>query len=488
MQTLTRAPKNWRSLSIEAKYRLRWRLTARENQLTPDDHVLCSQPLADCLAALQAATKVPPLEQVEFLRANGHFDWEIWLLLMGRGTGKSKSGAEDTAKYAIEHPGHRIGLVGQTFGDVRDEMVEQDESGLLSVLPRRSVASWNRSMGELILTNGSRMDVFSAEKPKQLRGPNLHRIWADELASWQYLEDTWNMSRFALRKTRNPKTVISTTPRPLPFIRELVARSERPEGGVVISTGSTFDNAAHLSPVVLHGYKEMYEGTRIGKQELYGIVLDDREGALWSHTMIEDDRLPEWAVPDWTDVLGRVVVAVDPAVSSNEHSDETGIVVVGLTRGACPYCARAERQHSIVLDDVSGIYSPREWALAVKSAYERWSADRVIAEVNQGGDLVVANMVAVAPNLPVKTVHASKGKLLRAEPVVALFERHVVHHFGGSDLSKLEEQMVRYDPTIKTNASPDRLDALVYGLTELMLPKTGFAPSSLKDTRHAGRR
>jgi phage terminase large subunit-like protein len=437
---------------------------------------------------LTAARKIDPLEQVEFLRAHGHFDWQVWLLLMGRGGGKSKSGAEDTAKYAIENPGCRIGLVGQTFGDVRDEMVEQDESGLLSVLPTSMVSNWNRSIGELIMTNGSRMSVFSAEKPKQLRGPNLHRLWCDELASWQYLEDTWNMGKFALRKSRNPKIVVTTTPRPLPFIRELVAKSEHPEGGVIVSTGTTFDNARHLSPVVLHDLKDTYEGTRIGKQELFGVVLDDTEGALWSHSLIEDNRLPLWAMPDHEDVLGRVVIAVDPAVSSNEHSDETGIIVAALTRGACPFCARAEKQHAIIMEDVSGKYTPREWGMVVESAYKRWKADRVVAEVNQGGDLVVSNLTANAPNLPVKTVHATKGKLLRAEPVVALYENSRVHHFAGADLTELEEQMVRFDPTIKAQKSPDRLDALVWALTELMLPKVGAAPTNMRDNRHAGRR
>jgi phage terminase large subunit-like protein len=478
---------DWQRLDIAAKYRLRWRLTARPNQLTPDDHVLCTQPREACEAALKAAQSIPPMEQVEFLRANGHYDWQVWVLLMGRGGGKSRSGAEDTAEYAIEHPGHRIGLVGESFADVRDTMVEGD-SGLLSVLPQKMILNWNRSIGELLLTNGSRMDTFSAEKPNQLRGPNLHRLWADELAAWQYLEDTWDMGRFALRKSRNPKIVVTTTPRPLPFIRELVAKAEKPEGGVIVSTGSTFENAANLSPVVLHEYKEVYEGTRIGRQELYGEILEDMEGALWNLGMIEADRLPLWAMPDPDDTLGRTVVAVDPAITDNPDSDETGIVVVGMTRGNCPYCHRAEAPHAIVLDDVSGIYSPNEWALRVDRAFTEWKADRVIAEKNQGGDMVRSTLIAAAPHLPVSDVWATKSKQLRAEPVFALYERHKVHHWAGADLSKLEKQQTSWDPTLKTAKSPDRLDALVYALTELMLPKLGAGPGYVRDTRHAGRR
>ena len=485
---LTRAPKGWRTkLSLEAKYRLRWLLTARPNQLTPDDHILCSQPLEDCVAALEAATKVPPLEQVDFLRANGHFDWQVWLLLMGRGGGKSRSGAEDTALYAIDNPGHRIGLVGETFGDVRDTMVEGD-SGLLSVLPSKRILNWNRSIGELLLTNGSRMDTFSAEKPNQLRGPNLHRIWADELAAWVYLQETWDMGELALRKGRNPKTIVTTTPKPLPFVRELVERSKTPEGGVILSTGSTFENAAHLSPVKLQKYKEIYEGTRIGRQELFGELLEDMEGAFWSLSMIEEDRLPMWAIPDFDDVLGRVVVGVDPAGSHKEDSDETGIVVVGMTRGSCPFCARAEKAHAIVLEDASGVYSPNEWALRTDAAFKRWKADRVVAETNYGGEMVTNTLTASAAHLPVSMVWATKSKRLRAEPVFAVYEQHKVHHWGGEDLSLLEKQMTSWVPDQKGQKSPDRLDALVWSVFELMLPKIGAPPTSLKDTRHSGRR
>jgi phage terminase large subunit-like protein len=350
------------------------------------------------------------------------------------------------------------------------------------------ILNWNRSIGELLLTNGSRADVFSAEKPNQLRGPNLHRLLCDELAAWQYLEDTWNMGKFALRKSRNPKTIITTTPKPLPFIRELLERAKTPEGGVVMSTGSTYENARNLSPVVLHEFKETYEGTRIGRQELYGEVLEDMEGAFWTLAMIEEDRLPQWAMPDPDDVLGRVVVGVDPAGSHKEDSDETGIVVVGMTRGACPFCSRAERAHAIVLEDASGIYSPHEWALRTGAVFRRWKADRVVAEVNYGGDMVTSTLIASAPNLPISKVTATKSKRIRAEPVFALFEQHKVHHWGGEDLSKLEKQMSSWVPDQKGQKSPDRLDALVWALYELMLPKLGAPPSNVKDTRHAGRR
>ena len=255
-----------------------------------------------------------------------------------------------------------------------------------------------------------------------------------------------------------------------------------------MSTGSTFENAANLSPVALHKYKEVYEGTRIGRQELYGEVLEDMEGALWTLALIEQHRLPQYFLPDPFEVLGRTVVAVDPAVSDNPDSDATGIVTVAMTRTKCPFCDRAAEPHAIVLDDDTGIYSPNEWALRVVSAYDRWKGDRVVAEVNQGGDLVSSNMTAHRANLPIDKVHATKGKLLRAEPVYALYEKGLVHHYGGSNLQELEKEQTSWDPTMKNAKSPNRLDSLVWALTSLMLPAQGLAPSLVRDRRHAGRR
>jgi phage terminase large subunit-like protein len=734
---------NYRRLDIAQKARYRWLLQARHNQLTPGPHHLCEQDPAICEAAIVEAKRIEdPEEQEEFLRARGHFAWIIWLILSGRGWGKTRVGAEDIARYAIGHPKSRIALVAATFSDGRDTMVE-GESGLKSVIPSSLIENWNRSMGELILTNGSIMKIYSAENPERLRGPQFHRAWClspgtpvltpdgprpietiqegdqvstqygpalvtatghrdadlwtvtlvdartitgsaehpvatgrgwvpladirstdtiwtwcddgdttqvatstatkadgpstntglstknttasrsphettsiigtrsetttarttsnslpppvtdtstkrpaptsaasvgpatnrsritgalryvrdavlwslneaaarfgayarhaelnsrlspidhhdllpiavvdaatpvgrsgtvhnltvegfhqffangvlthncDELAAWQYVQDTWDMLMFGLRLGQNPQVIVTTTPKPLDFIRALVGRSRDRAAGVVRTTGSTFENAKNLARAALAELKNVYAGTRIGRQELDGEVLEDPEGALWSLALIEQTRLSPYFMPEPFDILGRTVVGVDPAVSNNPDSDSTGIVTVAMTRTKCPFCDRSSEPHAIVLDDDTGTYSPNEWALRVVSAYDRWNGDRIVAEVNQGGDLVSSNMIAERANLPIDKVHATKAKLLRAEPVFALYERGLVHHWGGSDLKELEKEMTSWDPTLKSAKSPNRLDALVWCLTALMLPEQGMAPTLVRDKRHAGRR
>jgi phage terminase large subunit-like protein len=417
---------------------------------------------------------------------HGHVDWIIWLILAGRGWGKTRTGAEDVVKYGLEHPGSRIALVAPTYGDGRDTMVE-GESGIMSILPQRLLSDWNRSIGELILTNGTRMKIFTAERPERLRGPQHHRAWCEELAAWEYLQDTWDMLMFGLRLGQNPQVVITTTPKPLKFIRRLIQRGATPAGGVVITRGSTFENARNLARATLQELREAYQGTRLGRQELDAEVLEDVEGALWRESDIEDNRLQMYLVPDEEQLLGRVVVAVDPAVTSNLTSDETGIVVVGLSRGPCPLCYMCEEPHGFVLEDASGRYTPGEWGARVVQVYDRWKADRVVAEVNNGGDLVITNLNAVRANLPTATVRASKGKYARAEPVAALYERRKIHHLG-ADFGELEEQMLTWTAEEK-GWSPDRMDALVWGLSYLMVPSSRTAVvAQAQDTRHRGRR
>lgn len=478
----------WRKLSLPAKVRLRWRLKARKKQLTPGLHHLCTQDVELCEEALAEARGIEdPDEREAYLREHGHYGWFIWLILSGRGWGKTRTGAEDVVKFALEHPGCRIALVAPTFSDGRDTMVE-GESGVLGVLPSALLGDWNRSIGELVLTNGSRMKIFSAEKPERLRGPQHHRAWCDEVASWEYMQETWDMLMFGLRLGKNPQVIITTTPKPVAFIRKLVARAMDRTGGVVKTTGSTFENSKNLAQAALSELRSVYEGTRIGRQELEGEVLEDVEGALWSQLMIDQDRLQTWLMPEPFDILGRTVVAVDPAITSNPDSDETGIIVVALTRGACRFCHRAEKPHAIVLEDFTGIYSPLEMAAQVRLAYDKWKCDRVVVEVNQGGDHVKQNLVGGDINLPVTEVWAVKSKILRAEPVYALYERHIVHHWAGCDLNKLEREMTSWDPTLKNQPSPNRLDALVYAATDLLLPKTGAPPGPVRDGRHRGRR
>jgi phage terminase large subunit-like protein len=371
-------------------------------------------------------------------------DWNVWLILAGRGWGKTRTGAEDLAQYARANAGVRLAVVAPTIADARDTCIE-GESGLLAVLGREAVEAWNRSLGELRLTNGSRIKTFSADEPDRLRGPQHHRAWCDEVAAWRYPE-AWDQLLFGMRLGEHPKVVATTTPKPVRLIRQLV---DRPD--VQVTRGSTFDNAANLSPAALAQLEARYVGTTMGRQELYGELLESIPGALWTRDMIERSRVQR--APD----LQRIVVAVDPAVTSGEEADETGIVVVGLA-GDQVY----------VLDDASGRYPPEAWARRVIELRDEWGADRVVAEVNQGGDLVQSVLRAVDRNVPLRMVRAARGKRARAEPVSALYEQGRVHHVGGFDV--LEDQLCMW--TSDTLTSPDRLDALVWGVTELALNAT----------------
>lgn len=395
--------------------RAAWRLTARPQQLTPDG------------------------------------DWFAWLLLAGRGFGKTRTGAEDQAKYAIEHPGARIAVVAPTYADARDTCVEGD-SGLEAVLTRYGVLDqWNRSLGELTLTNGSRFKLFSAEEPDRLRGPQHHRAWCEELAAWERPE-TWDQLLFGLRLGSRPQVVITTTPRPTPLVRGLLKRDD-----VIVTRGSTFDNEANLAPSALAQLRDRYEGTRLGRQELFAEILDDVEGALWTSAQLERLRVPE--APELT----RVVVAIDPAVTAADDSDETGIVIAGLGVDG----------HVYVLDDRSTRDSPQRWMARALAAYDEHHADRLVAETNNGGDLIEAMVRSQAGSrVAYRKVTASRGKRTRAEPVAALYEQGRVHHVGG--LPQLEDQLCSWTPD--SGSSPDRLDALVWAVTDLTLGKRkGFA-------------
>ena len=400
-------------------------------------------------------------------------DWQTWLILAGRGVGKTRTGAEETSTRALTTPRSRWAVVGPTQDDVRGVCFE-GESGLLNVIPERLMRggargkAYNSQKLELHLANGSLIAGKSAEKPDRLRGPQWHGAWCDELASWgasaakgrgnsNRLQDTWDNLMFGLRLGTRPQVIVTTTPRPLQFLRDMVK-----DPLTVISAESTYDNAANLAPSALAMFKRVYEGTRRGQQELHGVILDDASGALWSAAMIEDTRVRE---SDFDIArLVRVVVAVDPAVTDGEDSDETGVTVCGLT----------EQGHVYVLADLSGKMSPSQWARVVLSAYERYNADAVVAETNQGGDLVQANLLAEANgrHFFYKKVHAKKGKYLRAEPVAAFYEQGRVHHVGF--FPTLENQMINF-VGFTGESSPDRLDALVYGVSDLILGGSNHA-------------
>lgn len=380
-------------------------------------------------------------------------DWYVALFLAGRGWGKTRAGAEWINKQAMTYPGTEWAVVAKTFGSARDVCVE-GPSGLLKCALEGEVIRYVRSLGQIFYRNGSRVYSLGAEDADRLRGYNLAGAWADELAAWEY-EETW--AEGLVPAVRDPRVrshiVVTTTPKPKPLVKQLLARDD---GSVHLVRGSTFDNAANLSESALKELRARYEGTRLGRQELEGEVLDDVEGALWTWALLEAARRDEHPP------LTRVVIGVDPAVTSTSNADETGIVAVGVT-GIGPTA------EFWVLADRSLRGTPHEWATAVVMAYEDFGADLVIGEVNNGGDLVEHTLRTIDPNLPFRKVTASRGKRLRAEPVVALYEQGRVHHVRSHTL--LEDQMTSWDSTDPHAKSPDRLDALVWAITTLAQPK-----------------
>lgn len=374
-------------------------------------------------------------------------------MLAGRGFGKTRAGAEEFLWQLLSHKNWRGAIIAPTAADARDTCLE-GESGLLSLIPPVCLATWNRSSGELLLTNGSRVKLFSADAPERLRGPQHHVAWCDELGAWRSPE-ALDQLRFGLRLGQTPRLIITTTPRPVPMLLDLLAHVD---DGVILSHGHTFENASNLAPAALAELRRRYEGTRLGQQELYAEVLTEVQGALWSRAQLEALRVRTGIVPP----LQRVLVAVDPAVTSGAAADLTGIVAVGLGLDG----------HAYVLADETCRETPERWARRVVDVYNRFEADLVVGEVNQGGDLVETLLRSIAPHLPFRAVRALRGKALRAEPVAALYERGLVHHVGL--LPELEEELTHFVPGGESaSKSPDRLDALVWGLTELMLtPQT----------------
>jgi phage terminase large subunit-like protein len=361
--------------------------------------------------------------------------------LAGRGAGKTRTAAEWLAWKAISNENTRWAIVAPTHADARDTCVE-GESGILNILKEFGVLKdYNRSISEIFLTNRSRIKLFSGEEPDRLRGPQFHGGWFDELAAFKR-PDAWDQYQFGARLGQHPQTIVTTTPRPTKLIKDLVDRK-----GVHVVRGSTFDNAKNLAPSALAELKLRYENTRLGRQELYGEILDTVEGALWTREMIERARVTD--IPP----LIRIVVAIDPAVTNNANSDETGIVAAGITSD----------NHYYVLSDKSLKASPDAWARQAVNLYHDLGADKIIAETNNGGDMVTLLIKQVDHSAPVKKVTATRGKQLRAEPISSLYEQGRVHHHGY--FAELETQMCEWTPV--SSESPDRLDALVWAITEL---------------------
>lgn len=376
-------------------------------------------------------------------------DWVHWLILSGRGWGKTKTGAETVREWAREKLPAPIHLISPTAADIRKVMIE-GPSGILSCYPQGEAPLYEPSKGHLLTwPNGNIAYAFSAEEPERLRGPQCCRYWADELAAWQRADETWDNLMFGFRIGENLRGVITTTPRPIQLIRDLI---KNPASH--ITRGTTYENRRNLAREFFNEVIRKYEGTRIGRQELMGELLEDFPGALWTRSMIESARIRPDEV-HW-DMIVRIVVAIDPAVSANEDSDETGIITAALTRS----------EHVLILDDDSCKESPLGWARRAVSRYKLRKADRIVAEVNNGGDLVAANLYTVAPEVPFRAVRASRGKAVRAEPVAAMYEQGRVHHVGRFDT--LEDQLCEFVPGI-TDKSPDRMDALVWAVTELVV-------------------
>ena len=346
----------------------------------------------------------------------------------------------------MSKPKTRWAVVAATNADITDTCFE-GESGIISVLTRYGIFNekdYNRTRSSYRLPNGSRIKGFSAEKPDRLRGPQHHGAWCDELAAWEYPE-TWDQLQFGLRLGVHPQTVITTTPRPTKIIKDLLKDDEN-----IITRGSTYENADNLAQSTLNTLQIKYADTRLGRQELYGEVLDDNPGALWNRTNLEATRIKPEEMP----ILIRIVVGVDPAVTSGEDSDSTGIVVAGMSADG----------HYYVLADDTLKASPQVWAEKAVSSFEQHKADRIIAETNNGGDLVVHLLQQVKNTVPVKKVTASRGKAVRAEPIAALFEQGRAHMAGY--FTNLEDELCEYEPGV-TKESPDRMDAMVWALTEL---------------------
>lgn len=374
-------------------------------------------------------------------------EWLVWAFIAGRGAGKTRSAAEFTIEKARELPRSRGALIARTPADVRDVMIE-GESGILACSPPDFRPVYEPTKRRLTWPNGTIATAFSAEVPSQLRGPQHHWAWADETSSWtdarkgDVLDTAWNNLMLGLRLGRSPRCAVTTTPKPNALTKTILARKT-----TAVTTGTTYDNLANLAPSFRDEVLTTYEGTRIGRQELLGELLEDVEGALWTLALIDQARVK--GHPD----LARVVVSVDPSGGAGPNSDEQGIIVAGLGVDGEVY----------VLADRSCKLSPHGWASRAIAAFHEFGADRLVAEVNYGGAMVASTIGQVDSAVPVKVITASRGKVQRAEPVAAAYEQGRVHHVG--PMAKLEDQMTTWTPADGT--SPDRLDALVWAVTEL---------------------
>lgn len=390
-------------------------------------------------------------------------DWHVWLVLAGRGFGKTRTGAETVREWARSF--RYVNLIAATSDDARDIMIE-GESGILAICPKHERPHYSISKSRLEWPNGARSLIFTADEPERLRGKQHEKIWADEVCAWRYPE-SWDQAMFGLRLGKSPQCVVTTTPKPTPLLKDLVSAPT-----THVTRGSTYDNRANLARQFFDKIIRKYEGTRLGRQELNAEILTDNPRALWNREAIDRDRVA--AGPD----LRRIVVGLDPNVKNRDLAqlakgsdtlDEAGIVVAGVgdaPRGWVPPAGVADvgQDHYYVIGDRSLDAGPNEWGKAAAKAYHDHKADRIIGEVNNGGDMVEATIRTVDANVSYKAVTASRGKAIRAEPISSLYEQGRVHHVGS--FAQLEDEMCDFDP-VTTVKSPNRMDALVWALTEL---------------------
>lgn len=393
-------------------------------------------------------------------------DWIIWLILAGRGWGKTRTGAEWVRSIATGatplsggQTGH-IAIVGETAADNRDVIVE-GPAGILATHPAEFRPRYSPANRRLVWPNGVIGHLYNATEPDQLRGPQHGAAWCDELAKWRYAQETWDMLQFGLRMGERPKQVITTTPRPIPIVKQLIAQEGQ---GVYVTRGRTLDNSANLAPDFVKIIQRRYEGTRLGRQELNAEILDDVPGALWTRSMLDSARIPlrpDGTLPKLPD-MQRIVVAIDPAITAPtdgvvlEETAETGIMIAGLGVDGRGY----------VFADLTCRLGPDGWARKAIAGYDLYRADTLVAEKNQGGAMVESVLRSVRQNIPIQMVHASRGKVTRAEPVAALYAQGRVSHVGA--FPELEDQMILFTPFgIEGDTTADRVDALVWALTEL---------------------
>lgn len=382
------------------------------------------------------------------------------MLMGGRGAGKTRAGAEWVRRIAAESSADqpvRIALVGETYSDAREVMIE-GASGLRAICYDAERPHYEVSRRRLVWPEGAIAYCFSAEDPDGLRGYQFDAAWADELCKWRYAEETWSNLQLALRLGDKPRQVVTTTPRPAAIVKRLLQAKT-----TAVSRATSYANRENLSDAFFTEVVGQYEGTRLGRQELMGELVEGVEGALWSWSMIDAHRIS--LAPD----LDRIVVAIDPPITSGPDADECGIIIAGKT-------IIRDVEIAFVLSDWSqGGLTPRGWSERAVAAYHEYQADAILIEANQGGEMGKQLLHQVDPSLPVKPVHATRGKRLRAEPVAALYEMGRVRHVGA--FSALEDQMTRFTGQLKGEKSPDRLDALVWALTDLLVKKKAANPA-----------